>query len=97
MVYNFQNTNLIIFTIKKKGEINLIRVDVFLQEIGSIEEIILRNNTRKEEYHKSMQERQKNNRNDPKTQNFNRNSKFTETNIINEKSKLLDEHNQKNR
>lgn len=40
-----------------KGEINLMRVDVFLQEIGSIEEVILRNNARKEEYFKGVNEK----------------------------------------
>jgi hypothetical protein len=35
--------------------------------------------------------------NDPKAQNYLKTNKFTETNIINEKTKLLDDNNQKNR
>lgn len=71
------------------------RVDVFLQELGSIEEIVLRNNARKEEYQRSMNE--KRNANDPKAQAFLKTSRFTEANIIQEKSKIIDENNQKNR
>jgi len=78
----------------KLGEINLMRVDVFLQEIGSIEEIILKNNARKEDYQKSMME--KRNYYNQKNETFQKNNKFTENNIIREKTTII-ENNQKNR
>ena len=57
------------------------RVDVFLQEIGSIEEVILKNNARKEEYFKGVNERKKINQNIEKTN----------------ESAFLEEKSQKNR
>ena len=70
------------------------RVDVYLQEIGSIEEIILKNNMRKEDYQKSMQE--KRNYYEKKNQANLKNNKFTENSIIKEKYITI-ENNQKNR
>ena len=57
------------------------RVDVFLQEIGSIEEVILKNNARKEEYFKGVNEKKKINQNIEKTS----------------ETAFLDEKSQKNR
>lgn len=76
------------------------RVDVFLQEIGSIEEIILKNNARKEDYYKSIQERKNNQNNQSQSQsannNNNNNNKYSVENIIKEKTKTS-ENNLKNR
>lgn len=77
-----------------KGEINLMRADVFLQEVGSIEEVILKNNLRREEYYKNIQGKKNNYNEDQK--NLLQNSKFSEKNIIKEKIKFS-ENNFKNR